>query len=106
MVAMTYAMESMSYLTAGTLDSYQYPDCSVEAAMVKVFSSEAGWDCASECLQILGGLGFTKSYPHERYLRDARICQIFEVLNPPKLALNYLYSSFRVRMKFCECLSR
>ena len=31
-----YAMESMAYLTAGTLDYYEDPDLSVEAAMVKV----------------------------------------------------------------------
>ena len=31
-----YAMESMSYMTAGTLDTFQQPDASVEAAIVKV----------------------------------------------------------------------
>ena len=31
-----YAMESMTYLTSGVMDQYQSPDCSVEAAMVKV----------------------------------------------------------------------
>ena len=31
-----YAMEAMAYLTAGTLDAYDSPDCSVEAAVVKV----------------------------------------------------------------------
>ena len=36
MAITTYAMESMAYLTAGTLDAYQKPDASVEAAMVKV----------------------------------------------------------------------
>ena len=34
--ALTYAMESMTYLTAGMLDSYENPDCSMEAAIVKV----------------------------------------------------------------------
>ena len=36
MAIQCYAMESMAYLTAGTLDSYAQPDCSLEAAMVKV----------------------------------------------------------------------
>ncbi|KAK3858082.1 hypothetical protein Pcinc_035704 [Petrolisthes cinctipes] len=76
-----YAMESMAYLTAGILDGTQDPDCSVEAAMVKVFSSEGAWKWSSECLQVLGGLGYTKSYPFERYLRDARILLIFEGTN-------------------------
>lgn len=47
---------------------------------VQVFSSEGGWICVSEALQVLGGLGYTKNYPFERYLRDCRILPIFEVL--------------------------
>ena len=45
----------------------------------QVFSSEGSWVCVSEALQILGGLGFTKNYAYERYLRDCRILLIFEV---------------------------
>ncbi|XP_044512824.1 complex I assembly factor ACAD9, mitochondrial [Gracilinanus agilis] len=77
----TYVMESMAYLTAGMMDSPGFPDCSMEAAMVKVFSSEASWICVSEALQIVGGLGYMKDYPYERYLRDSRILQIFEGTN-------------------------
>ncbi|KAJ8301647.1 hypothetical protein KUTeg_020634 [Tegillarca granosa] len=44
----------------------------------KVFSSEGCWTCVNECLQILGGLGYMKDYPYERYLRDGRILMIFE----------------------------
>uniref|UniRef100_A0A673IE48 Acyl-CoA dehydrogenase family member 9, mitochondrial-like n=1 Tax=Sinocyclocheilus rhinocerous TaxID=307959 RepID=A0A673IE48_9TELE len=73
-----FVMESMAYLTAGMMDRPGVPDCSLEAAMVKVFSSEGSWICVSEALQVLGGLGFTKNYPYERYLRDCRILQIFE----------------------------
>ncbi|CAB3376296.1 Hypothetical predicted protein [Cloeon dipterum] len=76
-----YAMESMAYMTAGILDLYDNPDCAMEAAMVKVYSSEAAWTGVSECLQILGGLGYMKDYPYERYLRDSRIMMIFEGTN-------------------------
>ncbi|XP_036594980.1 complex I assembly factor ACAD9, mitochondrial [Trichosurus vulpecula] len=76
-----YVMESMAYLTAGMMDSPGFPDCSLEAAMVKVFSSEAAWVCVSEALQIVGGLGYMKDYPYERYLRDSRILLIFEGTN-------------------------
>jgi len=76
-----YGMESMAYMTAGILDNNPNADASVEAAMVKIYSSENSWDCMSECLQILGGLGYMKSYPYERYLRDSRICLIFEGTN-------------------------
>eukprot|EP00057_Strongylocentrotus_purpuratus_P004073 XP_003727954.1 PREDICTED: acyl-CoA dehydrogenase family member 9, mitochondrial [Strongylocentrotus purpuratus] len=81
MTMSAYAMESMAYLTAGLLDRPGTPDCSVEAAMVKIFSSEGGWVCVSEALQILGGLGYMKDYPYERYLRDSRILLIFEGTN-------------------------
>ena len=52
--------------------------CSLSS--VQVFSSEGGWICVSEALQVLGGLGYTKNYPYERYVRDCRILPIFEVL--------------------------
>ena len=63
------------------LDTYEEPDCAMEAAMVKVFSSDAVWNHTSECLQILGGLGYMKDYPYERFLRDSRIMLIFEGTN-------------------------
>ncbi|NXJ12224.1 ACAD9 dehydrogenase, partial [Odontophorus gujanensis] len=78
MAVKAYVMESMAYLTAGMMDRPGFPDCSVEAAMVKVFSSEGLWACVSEALQIFGGLGYMKDYPYERYLRDSRILLIFE----------------------------
>ncbi|XP_056380189.1 complex I assembly factor ACAD9, mitochondrial [Hyla sarda] len=81
MAEKAYVMESMAYLTAGMMDRPGVPDCSVEAAMVKVFSSEGAWQCVSEALQILGGLGYMKDYPYERYLRDSRILLIFEGTN-------------------------
>uniref|UniRef100_A0A663MLF2 Complex I assembly factor ACAD9, mitochondrial n=1 Tax=Athene cunicularia TaxID=194338 RepID=A0A663MLF2_ATHCN len=81
MAVKAYVMESMAYLTAGMMDRPGFPDCSVEAAMVKVFSSEGAWACVSEALQILGGLGYMKDYPYERYLRDSRILLIFEGTN-------------------------
>ncbi|XP_038552896.1 complex I assembly factor ACAD9, mitochondrial [Micropterus salmoides] len=76
-----FVMESMAYLTAGMMDRPGLPDCSLEAAMVKVFSSEGAWICVSEALQVLGGLGYTKNYPYERYVRDCRILPIFEGTN-------------------------
>ncbi|XP_072308124.1 complex I assembly factor ACAD9, mitochondrial [Eucyclogobius newberryi] len=76
-----FVMESMAYLTAGMMDKPGLPDCSVEAAIVKIFSSEGGWICVSEALQVFGGLGYTKNYPFERYVRDCRILPIFEGTN-------------------------
>ncbi|XP_019488496.1 PREDICTED: acyl-CoA dehydrogenase family member 9, mitochondrial isoform X2 [Hipposideros armiger] len=81
MAQKAYVMESMAYLTAGMLDQPGFPDCSIEAAIVKVFSSEGAWQCMSEALQILGGTGYMKGYPYERMLRDACILLIFEGTN-------------------------
>uniref|UniRef100_A0A673AS43 Complex I assembly factor ACAD9, mitochondrial n=1 Tax=Sphaeramia orbicularis TaxID=375764 RepID=A0A673AS43_9TELE len=81
MAVNAFVMESMAYLTAGMMDRPGLPDCSVEAAIVKIFSSEGGWICVSEALQVLGGLGYTKNYPFERYVRDCRILPIFEGTN-------------------------
>lgn len=76
-----YAMESMAYMTAGMLDSGEYENCAVESAIVKVYSSEAAWECGSELLQVFGGSGYMKDLPFERGLRDSRILAIFEGTN-------------------------
>uniref|UniRef100_A0A2P2I242 Acyl-CoA dehydrogenase family member 9 n=1 Tax=Hirondellea gigas TaxID=1518452 RepID=A0A2P2I242_9CRUS len=76
-----YAMESMAYLSAGIIDTYEEQDTAVEAAIVKVYSSRQGWIVGSDLLQVLGGLGYMKDLPYERYLRDSRIMAIFEGTN-------------------------
>ncbi len=80
MVANTYALESMVYLTAGLVDRY-IPDYSLEGACCKVFGTEALWDNINEALQIAGGNGFMNEYPYGRTLRDSRIYMIFEGTN-------------------------
>ena len=52
--------------------------CDKEAAMVKYFAAEMSERVTSECMQILGGAGYTTHYPVERYWRDARLTKIFE----------------------------
>lgn len=52
--------------------------CDKEAAMVKYFAAEMSERVTSECLQIMGGAGYTTHYPVERYWRDARLTKIFE----------------------------
>ena len=49
-----------------------------EAAMAKLFASEASNKAAREAVQIHGGAGYLKDFPVERYLRDARITEIYE----------------------------
>lgn len=49
-----------------------------EAAMAKLKASEAASFCANKALQIHGGYGYTKEFDVERYLRDAKITEIYE----------------------------
>ena len=49
-----------------------------EAAMTKLFASQVAERVASLAVEILGGVGFTKDYPAEKYYRDAKIGKIYE----------------------------
>lgn len=49
-----------------------------EAAMAKVFAAEVAMLAANKAIQIHGGYGYCKDYPVERYLRDAKITEIYE----------------------------
>ncbi|MFT6398704.1 MAG: alkylation response protein AidB-like acyl-CoA dehydrogenase, partial [Bradymonadia bacterium] len=49
-----------------------------EAAMAKLISSEVAESTASKCINFLGGVGFSKEFPAEKFYRDAKIGQIYE----------------------------
>jgi butyryl-CoA dehydrogenase len=49
-----------------------------EAAMAKLFCSEVAMRATLKAVQIHGGYGYTKDYPVERYMRDAKIGEIGE----------------------------
>ena len=80
MMASTYALESIVYLTSGLVDR-GLPDYALEGACCKVFGTEAVWQTINDALQIAGGNGFMEEYPYERALRDSRINMIFEGTN-------------------------
>lgn len=80
MVVECYATESVVNLVAGLVDG-GYKDYAVEAAISKVFASEALWRTADEALQAAGGNGFMCEFPYERIMRDCRINRIFEGTN-------------------------
>ena len=48
------------------------------AAMAKLFAAETASDVTRRCLQLIGGYGYTREYPFERYMRDAKITEIYE----------------------------
>ncbi len=74
-----YPMESIVYRTANNYDLKK--DIANEAAIVKLFCSEAMAEVADKALQIHGGMGFSRELPLERYFRDSRILKIFEGTN-------------------------
>lgn len=49
-----------------------------EAAIAKLFASESAMEITTQAIQVLGGNGYTKEYPVERYFRDAKITEIYE----------------------------
>lgn len=52
--------------------------CGKEASIAKLFASKTAVEVAIEGVQVLGGYGYTKEYPAERFFRDAKICEIYE----------------------------
>ncbi|KRG40544.1 acyl-CoA dehydrogenase [Stenotrophomonas pictorum JCM 9942] len=75
-----FAAESAVWMVAHLIDSGR-SDYSVEAAMSKVFASEAVQRACYEALQIAAGNGFMREFPYEQMTRDTRILSIFEGTN-------------------------
>ncbi len=80
MVVDCYATESAVNILNSLVDA-GVQEYAVEAAIAKVFGTEALWRTADEALQIAAGNGFMREYPYERVLRDARINRIYEGTN-------------------------
>ena len=49
-----------------------------EASMAKLTAAQAGMRACERAVQIHGGYGYTREFPVERYLRDAKLCEIGE----------------------------
>src|SRR5690625_5929081 len=56
-------------------------DYSTASAMAKLFAGDAAMRTTVEAVQIFGGYGYTNDYPVERFMRDAKITQIYEGTN-------------------------
>ncbi len=51
---------------------------SVDAARAKLYAAEVAMDVTTKAVQLFGGYGYTKEYPIERMMRDAKITEIYE----------------------------
>ncbi|XP_072349335.1 very long-chain specific acyl-CoA dehydrogenase, mitochondrial isoform X2 [Scyliorhinus torazame] len=80
MSMLQYVTESMAYIISANMDSGA-TEFQIEAAISKIFASEAAWVVADECIQLMGGMGFMKDAGVEQVLRDLRIFRIFEGTN-------------------------
>ncbi|XP_045426009.1 very long-chain specific acyl-CoA dehydrogenase, mitochondrial isoform X2 [Lemur catta] len=80
MATLQYVTESMAYMVSANMDQGS-TDFQIEAAISKIFASEAAWKVTDDCIQIMGGMGFMKESGVERVLRDIRIFRIFEGTN-------------------------
>jgi alkylation response protein AidB-like acyl-CoA dehydrogenase len=56
-------------------------DVSYWAAIAKCYASDVAMDVTTDCVQALGGYGYVREYPVERFMRDAKITQIYEGTN-------------------------
>ena len=74
------AARQMIRLAASKLDSRD-GQATTYCAMAKRFATDAGFKVCNDALQLLGGYGYLKEYPMERYVRDTRVHQILEGTN-------------------------
>ncbi len=74
------AARALTYSVARMIDSGA-KDYAKEASMSKLFASDVAMAVTIEAVQILGGFGYMKEYPVEKYMRDAKITQIYEGTN-------------------------
>jgi butyryl-CoA dehydrogenase len=69
-------------------------DYTKESAIAKCFAADAAMNITTNAVQVLGGYGYSKHYPVEKYMRDAKIMQIYEGTNQIQrlvIANNILY---------------
>jgi alkylation response protein AidB-like acyl-CoA dehydrogenase len=74
------AAELLVYRACSLLDA-GLPGTGSASSMAKLFASDTAMRVTVDCVQLLGGIGYTKDMPAERFMRDAKITQIYEGTN-------------------------
>ena len=72
----TQAAQYLVY--AAAMKKQNHEDYSMDAAMAKLFAAETASDVTRRAVQLFGGYGYTRDYPIERMMRDAKITEIYE----------------------------
>ena len=76
MYAKTEAAKWLVYSAA--MKKQNHEPYSMDAAMAKLVAAETASDVTRRCVQLFGGYGYTREYPVERMMRDAKITEIYE----------------------------
>jgi alkylation response protein AidB-like acyl-CoA dehydrogenase len=76
----TAAARELLYRACAKIDRHE-PDRGKYSAMAKLFASDTAMAVTVDAVQVLGGYGYVTEYPVERYMRDAKITQIYEGTN-------------------------
>jgi butyryl-CoA dehydrogenase len=71
------AARALVYIAADAKQN-KLPTLSVSAAQAKLFASETAMEVTTKAVQLHGGYGYTREYPVERMMRDAKITEIYE----------------------------
>jgi len=75
------ASRALIYSVARWIDSGKAKRATMYSAMAKCFASDVAMEVTTNAVQIFGGYGYMKEYPIEKYMRDAKITQIYEGTN-------------------------
>ncbi|HJR46467.1 MAG TPA: acyl-CoA dehydrogenase family protein [Actinomycetota bacterium] len=80
-MAMKIETARMAVYKAATAVDESAADVSYWAAIAKCYASDVAMSVTTDCVQALGGYGYVREYPVERFMRDAKITQIYEGTN-------------------------
>ncbi|MDA8315562.1 MAG: acyl-CoA dehydrogenase family protein [Actinomycetota bacterium] len=81
MAMRTEAARTLVYRACSLADDDPTGELSTVGAMAKCFASDTAMSVTTDAVQLLGGYGYTKDFPLERFMRDAKITQIYEGTN-------------------------
>jgi alkylation response protein AidB-like acyl-CoA dehydrogenase len=81
MAMRTEAARMLVYRACALVDHDPAGELGVVGAMAKCFASDTAMSVTTDAVQLLGGYGYTKDFPVERFMRDAKITQIYEGTN-------------------------
>ena len=81
MAMRTEAARALVYRACAMVDDDPSSELTLFGAMAKAFAADTAMSVTVDAVQLLGGYGYTRDFPVERFLRDAKVTQIYEGTN-------------------------